>query len=158
MTCHKNLSPAHNIITVYTTQSTMNLGRALSWLRKTNHSTYLSWRKPRWLSMFHQWLLLHYAVKMYEGRHSVITNVTCYCWAWALALWQRISSYQPIGGWFWNCPHWNRGLCDSIIRPTTCTYKSIYMTPIHCHMLRLFTAIIRKLHQHSKLGKIWHRV
>jgi hypothetical protein len=39
---------------------------------------------------------------MYEGRRSAITNVTCYYWAWALALWQRVSFYQPIGDWFWN--------------------------------------------------------
>jgi hypothetical protein len=33
----------HNIITVYTTQWTMNLGRALSFCeKKTNHSTYLT--------------------------------------------------------------------------------------------------------------------
>jgi len=33
----------HNIITVYTTQSMMNLGRALSFcMKKTNHSTYLT--------------------------------------------------------------------------------------------------------------------
>ena len=33
----------HNIVTVYTTQSTMNLGRALSFcVKKTNHSTYLT--------------------------------------------------------------------------------------------------------------------
>ena len=31
-----------NIVTIYTTQSTMNLGRALSCLKKTNHSTYLT--------------------------------------------------------------------------------------------------------------------
>jgi len=30
------------------------------------------------VSMFHQQLLLHYAAKMYEGRRSAITNVTCY--------------------------------------------------------------------------------
>jgi hypothetical protein len=43
---------------------------------------------------------------MYEGRHSAITNVTCTCyyWACALALWQRVSFYQPTGSWFWNCP------------------------------------------------------
>jgi len=41
---------------------------------------------------------------MYEGRRSAITNVTCYYWACALALWQLVSFYQPIGGWFWNCP------------------------------------------------------
>jgi hypothetical protein len=29
-------------------------------------------------SMFHQQLLLHYAAKMYEGRRSAITDVTCY--------------------------------------------------------------------------------
>jgi hypothetical protein len=56
------------------------------------------------VSMFHQQLLLHYAAKMYEGRRLAITNITCYYWAWALALWQRISFYQPVGGWFWNCP------------------------------------------------------
>ena len=38
------------------------------------------------------------------GRRSAITNITCYYWACALALWQRVSFYQPIGGWFWNCP------------------------------------------------------
>jgi len=39
--CHTTV--AHNIITVYTTQSTMNLGRALSLcVKKTNHSTYLA--------------------------------------------------------------------------------------------------------------------
>jgi hypothetical protein len=32
----------HNIITVYTTESTMNLGRALSCMKKMNHSTYLT--------------------------------------------------------------------------------------------------------------------
>jgi len=33
----------HNIITLYTTQSTVNLGRALSFcVKKTNHSTYLT--------------------------------------------------------------------------------------------------------------------
>jgi len=42
---------------------------------------------------------------MYEGRRSAITNVTCYYSACALALWQRVSFYQPIGTWFWNCPH-----------------------------------------------------
>jgi hypothetical protein len=56
------------------------------------------------VSMFHQPLLLHYAVKMHEGWCSEITNVTCYYWACALALWQRVSFYKPIGGWFWNCP------------------------------------------------------
>jgi len=40
---------------------------------------------------------------MYEGRHSAITNVTCYYWVCALALWQCVSFYQAIGGWFWNC-------------------------------------------------------
>jgi hypothetical protein len=34
---------AHNIITVYMTQLTTNLGRALSFcVKKTNHSTYLT--------------------------------------------------------------------------------------------------------------------
>jgi hypothetical protein len=33
----------HNSITIYTTQSTMNLGSALSFrMKKTNHSTYLT--------------------------------------------------------------------------------------------------------------------
>jgi hypothetical protein len=33
----------HNIITVYTTQSTMNLGRALSFcMNKTDHNMYLT--------------------------------------------------------------------------------------------------------------------
>jgi hypothetical protein len=32
----------HNIIAVYTTQSTMNLGRALFCVNKTNHNTYLT--------------------------------------------------------------------------------------------------------------------
>jgi hypothetical protein len=36
-------SVTHNIITVYMTQSTMNLGRALFFCMKTtNHSTYLT--------------------------------------------------------------------------------------------------------------------
>ena len=56
------------------------------------------------VSMFRQWLLVHYAAKMYECRRSAITNVTCYYWACALALWQRVSFDQPIRGWFWNCP------------------------------------------------------
>ena len=56
------------------------------------------------VSMFHQYLLLCYAVKMYESRRSAMINVTCYCWACALAVWQRVSFYQPVGGWFWNCP------------------------------------------------------
>jgi len=41
---------------------------------------------------------------MYEGRRSAVTNITFYYWACALALWQRVSFHQPIGGWFWNCP------------------------------------------------------
>jgi len=40
---------------------------------------------------------------MYVGKCSAITNFTCYYWACTLALW-RVSFYQPIGGWFWNCP------------------------------------------------------
>ena len=65
------------------------------------------------VSMFHRQLLLHCAAKMYEGRCSAITNVTCYYCACALALWQRVSFYQPIGGWLWNCP------CICIPVPTT---------------------------------------
>jgi hypothetical protein len=42
---------------------------------------------------------------MYEGRCSAITKVTCYYWACTLALWQSVSFYQTIGGWFWNFPH-----------------------------------------------------
>jgi hypothetical protein len=38
--CHTNVT--HNIITIQTTQSTMNLSRALSCVKKTNHSTYLT--------------------------------------------------------------------------------------------------------------------
>jgi hypothetical protein len=55
------------------------------------------------VSMFHQWLLLHYAVKTHEGRCSAITNITFYYRVCALALWQRVPFYQPIGGWFSNC-------------------------------------------------------
>jgi hypothetical protein len=55
--------------------------------------------------MCRQQLLLQDAAKMYEGRCSVITKFTCYYWAYALAIWQRVSFYQPIRGWFWNCPH-----------------------------------------------------
>jgi hypothetical protein len=96
----------YNIITVYTTQSMMNLGRTLSFcMKKTNHSTYLMARRTAMIvPMFHQQLLLHYAAKIYDSRHSVITNVTCYCWACNLSLWQRVSFYQPIRGWFWNFP------------------------------------------------------
>ena len=42
---------------------------------------------------------------MYEGRRSAITNVTCYYWVRALALWQRVSFCRAIGSWFWNCLH-----------------------------------------------------
>ena len=41
---------------------------------------------------------------MYERRRSAITNITCYYWACALAIWQCASFYQSIGSWFWNCP------------------------------------------------------
>jgi hypothetical protein len=44
---------------------------------------------------------LHYRVKIYGGRHLVIT---CYFTVCALVLWKRIYFYHPIGGWFWNCP------------------------------------------------------
>ena len=79
---------------------------------------YLSWC---WLwthAMFYQYLLLHYAAKMYEGMRTARTEVPCYYWACALTLWQRIYFYQPIGGWFWNNPrttscNWRVSTCYS---------------------------------------------
>jgi len=75
---------------------------------------------------------------MYEGKRSGITNFTCYYWAYALALWQCVSFYQPIGGWFWNWPSnffriwtvaeitWEKyGLCDS----TYLTYLAWRLVP-----------------------------
>ena len=56
------------------------------------------------VSMFYQYLLLHYAAKMYEDTRTARTEVPCYYWARALTLWQRVYFYQPIGGWFWNNP------------------------------------------------------
>ena len=56
------------------------------------------------VSMFYQYLLLHYAAKMYEGTRTARTEVPCYYWACALTLWQRVYFYQPIGGCFWNNP------------------------------------------------------
>jgi len=56
------------------------------------------------VSMFYQYLLLHYAAKMYEGMRTARTEVPSYYWACALTLWQRVYFYQPIGGWFWNNP------------------------------------------------------
>ena len=56
------------------------------------------------VSMFYQYLLLHYAAKINEGTHTARIEVPCYYWACALTLWQRVYFYQPIGGWFWNNP------------------------------------------------------
>ena len=80
-------------------------------LREENESQHIphSWRERRWLSMFYQYLLLHYAAKMYEGKRTARTEVPCYYWACALTLWQRVYFYLPIGGWFWNNPR-NRTL------------------------------------------------
>jgi len=44
------------------------------------------------------------------------------------------------------------------IRPPTCTYQYIFMTSIHCYMIKLLTDVIRKPHQHSKLSELWHIV
>jgi hypothetical protein len=74
------------------------------WRKQITARTSQLERAAMIVSMFHQWLLLHYAAKMYEGRCPVITNVTYYYWVCALALWQCISFYQPIGSWFWDCP------------------------------------------------------
>jgi len=60
--------------------------------------------------MFYQYLLLHYAAKMYEGTRTARTEVPCYYWARALTLWQRVYFYQPIGGWFWNNPRISSGI------------------------------------------------
>jgi hypothetical protein len=56
------------------------------------------------VSMFYQYLLLHYAAKIYEGTRTARTEFPCYYWACSLTLWQRVYFYQPIGGWFWNNP------------------------------------------------------
>jgi len=40
---------------------------------------------------------------MFEGKRSGIRNITCYYWACALVLRQRVSFRRPIRGWFWNC-------------------------------------------------------
>ena len=40
------------------------------------------------------------------------------------------------------------------IRPPTFTYQYIYMISIHCYMLRLLAAIIRKPKQNSKLTEL----
>jgi hypothetical protein len=94
----------YNIITVYTTQSVMIVDRA-ALLHEENKSQNVQLAAVVMrVTMFHQRLLLHYALKVYEGRHSAIINVTCYYWACALALWHCVSFYQPIGGWFRNCP------------------------------------------------------
>jgi hypothetical protein len=77
---------------------------------------------------------------MCEGRRSAITNVTCYYWACALVLWQHISFYQPISGWFWNCPRMYRivkelavhtGICGSIL---LWTLYVLEMWPDCCQM------------------------
>ena len=38
------------------------------------------------VSMFYKYLLLHYGTKIFEGMRGARTEVTCYCWACALAL------------------------------------------------------------------------
>jgi hypothetical protein len=47
-------------------------------VKKTNHSTYLTAGGSGDDSVHVSSLILHYAEKMYEGRHSAITNFTCY--------------------------------------------------------------------------------
>jgi hypothetical protein len=96
----------HNVITIYMTQSTMNLGRALSFcMKKMNHSMYFTAGGSGNDSVHVSSVIIPTLCSENAwGRCSTITNFTCCYWACALALWQRVSFYQPVGGWFWNCP------------------------------------------------------
>jgi hypothetical protein len=62
---------------------------------------------------------------MCDGRRSAIRKFTCYYWACVLARRQRVSFYQPIGGWFWNCPRMSVR-AEMQFRDLVCSRMSLY--------------------------------
>ena len=100
-------SPLHPILTPNFLHAEGQSAAALcpsAWRKRITARTSQLAGTAMTVSMFYQYLLLHYAAKMYEGKRTARTEVPCYYWACALTLWQRVYFYQPIGGWFWNNP------------------------------------------------------
>jgi hypothetical protein len=100
----------YNIITVYKTQSTMNLSCALSFcMKKTNHSKYLA-AGGSGVDSVHVSSAITLTL-LSENAWQLVFRDNKLCLL-LLSLWFGAMPmhffYQPIGGWFWNSPRISR--------------------------------------------------